>query len=104
MNKVRPYKKQDTIAQTVNEPMTAYNLNVVAQNITVDIPQADMAFFKELAKKMGWNILSSEHLLKDENKAAKRDIVERLYGSIRLPEDFDYKKEVQNAIVAKYLG
>lgn len=101
MNEAKPYKEQDATAQTVNEPVAAYNLDVVPQGIFVDIPQADMAFFKELAKKMGWHILSSKPLLKDNT--SKRDIVERLYGAISLPEDFDYKQELQSAVVAKYL-
>lgn len=101
MNEAKPYKEQDAAAQTVNEPAAAYNLDVMPQGIFVDIPQTDMAFFKELAKKMGWNILLSKPLLK--NKTSKRDIVERLYGSVSLPENFDYKQELQDAVIAKYL-
>lgn len=38
-----------------------------------------------------------------KDKISKRNVVERLYGSIHLPDDFDYKKELQNAIIAKYV-
>lgn len=34
------------------------------QGVYINVPQADMKFFKELVKKMGWTVETKESLLK----------------------------------------
>lgn len=53
MSKVKSYKDQETAEQSVNEPMMAYNQEIIAQRIYVEVPPSDVAFFKELVKKWG---------------------------------------------------
>ncbi|MGG6499105.1 UNVERIFIED_CONTAM: hypothetical protein NY603_39875, partial [Bacteroidetes bacterium 56_B9] len=41
------------------------NMETTIQSVYLNIPKADMKFFKELAKKMGWSIETKESLLKN---------------------------------------
>ena len=34
---------------------------------------------------------------------SRDDVVDKLYGAIHLPENFDYKAEVEQAILERYL-
>lgn len=45
-------------------------METTMQGVYLNIPKADMKFFKELAKKMGWSVETKEKLLK--NYMAKR--------------------------------
>lgn len=45
-------------------------METTIQGVYLNIPKADMKFFKELAKKMGWSVETKEKLLK--NYIAKR--------------------------------
>ena len=40
-------------------------METTIQSVYLNIPKADMKFFKELAKKMGWSIETKESLLKN---------------------------------------
>ena len=40
-------------------------METTIQSVYLNIPKADMKFFKELAKKMGWAIETTESLLKN---------------------------------------
>lgn len=104
MSKVKPHKEQDAPEQLANEPMMAYNKQeVVAQRITVEVPSSDVTFFKELAKKMGWNLLLGNHLPAKKENISRRFVIDQLCGAIHLPADFDYKKELEDAVRTKYL-
>jgi DNA-directed RNA polymerase subunit L len=47
--------------------------------------------------------LSSEDVKTQNKDSNLHPTIEALKGSIRLPKDFDYKKEVQKALEEKYL-
>ena len=38
-------------------------MEAAMQTVNVGIPKSEMNFFRELAKKMGWKILSAENVL-----------------------------------------
>ncbi|MEY8589051.1 hypothetical protein [Phocaeicola sartorii] len=78
-------------------------MDSLLQSVHLDIPQADLNFFKELAKKMGWRVTVSTNKNDAIQVDAKRNIINELHGCIRLPENFDYKKELERAICEKYL-
>lgn len=46
MSKVKSYKDQETAEQSVNEPMMAYNQEIIAQRIYVEVPPSDVAFLR----------------------------------------------------------
>ncbi|RGM45294.1 MULTISPECIES: hypothetical protein [Bacteroides] len=104
MSKVKPYKKQDIPEQLANEPMMAYNKQeAVAQRISVEVPSSDVAFFKELVKKMGWNLVLGNHLSAKKENVSRRFVIDQLCGAVHLPADFDYKKELEDTVRTKYL-
>lgn len=41
------------------------NMDSTQQGIYLNIPKADMKFFKELTKKMGWTVSTKESVLKN---------------------------------------
>lgn len=102
MSKNKPYKEHDAASESLHEPSVAYGWGTTSQHVSLNIPQSDMDFLKELVKKMGWNMALHEQK-QEKGNVSKRDIVNRLYGSIHLPEDFDDKQEFQRAIIDKYL-
>ena len=75
-------------------------MDTTLQGVYVDIPQSDMRFFEELVRKMGWNMRLPFVKAKEESWD---NVVDKLYGAIRLPENFDYKAEVEQAILERYL-
>lgn len=103
MSKVKSYKDQETVEQSVNEPMMAYNQEIIAQRIYVEVPPSDVTFFKELVKKMGWNVVLGNHLPDKKDKVSRHFIIDQLCGSVYLPADFDYKKELEDVLRTKYL-
>lgn len=103
MEKIKPYKEQEAAEQSVNEPMAVYNPEVALRRMSVEIPPKDVAFFKELVKKMGWNMVVGTPSSAKKENVSKREVINQLFGSVRLPEDFDYKKELEDALRAKYL-
>ena len=72
--------------------------NVV--NISLNVPQSDVNFLSKLVEKMGWGMTQSQTVTSSPND--KVELAKRLYGCIRLPEDFDYKKELAAALTDKY--
>ena len=69
------------------------------ETVYLDIPQNDIAFLKELVKKMGWKL----HFQKPAIISTTDKSVDELYGCIQLPKDFDYKKELEEELKKKYL-
>ena len=72
--------------------------NVV--NVNLNIPQSDIHFLSELVKKMGWGMKQSQAI--PSSVKDKLRLAQRLYGSVQLPKDFDYKEELANVLSDKY--
>ena len=72
--------------------------NVV--NVNLNIPQSDVYFLTELVKKMGWGMEQPQKKMLSTKERLK--LVQRLYGCIQVPEDFDYKEELTNVLADKY--
>ena len=72
--------------------------NVV--NVNLNIPQSDVHFLTELVKKMGWGMEQQQKKMLSTKERLK--LVQRLYGCIQVPEDFDYKEELTNVLADKY--
>ena len=72
--------------------------NVV--NVSLNIPQSDVHFLTELVKKMGWGMEQQQKKMLSTKERFK--LVQRLYGCIQVPEDFDYKEELTNVLADKY--
>lgn len=72
----------------------------MTMTVQMHIPSQDMKLLQELAAKMGWDI-SADGL--DSKTASDDTAVDRLYGSITLPKDFDYKQELEKSLRNKYL-
>lgn len=71
-------------------------------NVSVSLPQTEFALLKKMAKAMGWNLFVEQE--KDSvNFANRNKVVEKLYGCIQLPDDFDYKAEKEKYLSEKYL-
>ena len=71
-------------------------------NVSVSLPQSEFALLKKMAKAMGWNLFVEQE--KDSvNFANRNKVVEKLYGCIQLPDDFDYKAEKEKYLSEKYL-
>ena len=64
----------------------------------MNIPSQDMKFLQELASKMGWDILGKTPAIKTNEKA-----VDKLYGSVSLPDNYDYKEDIEKILTKKYL-
>lgn len=77
-------------------------MDTTLQGIHLDIPQSDMSFFMELVKKMGWKATFGKKVEGEAKTSSDDALVDQLYGSVHLPVDFDYKKELAEAINAKY--
>ena len=71
-------------------------------NVNISLPQSEFSILKKMAKSLGWNLfVSQENEIKEEQSLRKQRI-EKLYGCIQLPNDFDYKKELEESIADKY--
>ena len=69
-------------------------------NVNLNIPQSDIHFLSELVKKMGWGMKQSQSI--PSSVKDKLRLAQRLYGSVQLPNDFDYKEELANVLSDKY--
>ena len=70
-------------------------------NVNISLPESEFNLLKKLAKALGWNLFIQRK--EDELSISKRkELVEKLYGCVQLPEEFDYKKELEQAISEKY--
>lgn len=72
-----------------------------SMNVSINLPQSEFAILKKMAKALGWSLFveQEEHAmdLSERNKT-----VEKLYGCIQLPDDFDYKAEKAKYLSEKY--
>lgn len=71
--------------------------------VHLDIPRTDFSLLKALVKKMGWSIKQEVISEKTNADTSRVNLIHRLHGSITLPEDFDYKQELTEALTSKYL-
>ncbi len=78
-------------------------MSLVMQNISIEVPQSDMGFFRDFVKKMGWNMVISGKAAGAREKRGYKSAMKRLSGCITLSADYDYKKELEEALVEKYL-
>ena len=70
-------------------------------NVNISLPESEFNLLKKLAQALGWNLFIQRK--EDELSISKRkELVEKLYGCVQLPEEFDYKKELEQAISEKY--
>ena len=73
----------------------------MSMNVSISLPKSVFAILKKMAKALGWNLFveQEEHAmdLSERNKT-----VEKLYGCIQLPDDFDYKAEKAKYLSKKY--
>lgn len=70
-------------------------------NVNISLPQSEFTILKKLAKALGWNLFVQEKP-EELSVSQKKELVDKLYGCVQLPEDFDYKKELEIAINEKY--
>lgn len=68
-------------------------------NINLNIPQTDIGLLEKLAKKMGWNMTRN---VAPPSSIDKFALLQRLYGCVNLPADFDYKAAVSDVLNEKY--
>lgn len=68
-------------------------------NINLNVPQTDLQLLEKLADKMGWKMTRNMAVPASEDK---RPLLQRLYGCIQLPNDFDYKTALSDALTEKY--
>lgn len=71
-------------------------------NVCVSLPQSEFALLKKMAKAMGWNLFVEQEN-DSVNFTNRNKVVEKLYGCIQLPDDFDYKAEKEKYLSEKYL-
>ena len=70
-------------------------------NVNISLPQSEFTILKKLAKALGWNLFVQEKP-EELSVSQRKELVDKLYGCVKLPEDFDYKKELEIAINKKY--
>jgi len=70
-------------------------------NVNISLPQSEFTILKKLAKALGWNLFVQEKP-EELSISQRKELVDKLYGCVQLPEDFDYKKELEIAINEKY--
>ncbi len=68
-------------------------------NINLTVPQADLRLLEKLSEKMGWKMT---HKVSSPTSVDKVALLQRLYGCIQLPDDFDYKAALSDALNQKY--
>ena len=70
-------------------------------NVNISLPQSEFTILKKLAKALGWNLFVQEKP-EELSVSQRKELVDKLYGCVQLPEDFDYKKELEITINEKY--
>ncbi len=78
-------------------------MDIALQNVSLNVPMSDMRFFKDFVSKMGWDMTLRVNTIAVPKKNEYEEAMERLAGCIQLPEDFDYKKELETILTEKYL-
>ena len=75
-------------------------MNTQVQKIELNVPVMDLELLKSLVKRMGWTIATKSPVASvNPNKA---EALNRLRGCVSLPTNFDYRKEMEQELSAKY--
>ena len=70
-------------------------------NVNINLPQSELAILRKIAKSLGWQLFIQPE--EDNSSHSERQkIVQKLYGCIQVPDNFDYKKELEKSINDKY--
>ena len=75
-------------------------------NVNINLPQSEFAILKKMAKALGdiisagitVSLIDINHI----NMLQRNELVKKLHGSVQLPENFDYKKEMEQVLSKKY--
>lgn len=70
-------------------------------NVNISLPQSEFAMLKKLAKALGWNLFVQQE---DDcfNVSQRNELIKKLHGSVQLPNNFDYKTELEQTLSEKY--
>lgn len=71
-------------------------------NVSISLPPSEYALLKKLAKALGWSLFVQQEPDSTVSQSDRKELVEKLYGCIQLPENYDYKKELEQAFSTKY--
>lgn len=71
--------------------------------VNISLPQSEFAMLKKLAKALGWNLFVQQ----EDNDTSmtieqRKELIAKLHGAVQLPDDFDYKKELEQILSEKY--
>ena len=70
-------------------------------NVNINLPQSEFAILKKMAKALGWDLFVQQednHI----NMLQRNELVKKLHGNVQLPENFDYKTELEQVLSKKY--
>ena len=71
-------------------------------NVKISLPQSEFAMLKKLAHALGWDLFVQQEDNNTMTIEQKQELVAKLYGAIQLPDDFDYKKELEQILSEKH--
>ena len=63
-------------------------------NVNINLPQSEFAILKKMAKALGWDLFVQQED-NNINMLQRNELVKKLHGSVQLPENFDYKTEME---------
>ena len=70
-------------------------------NVNINLPQSEFAILKKMAKALGWDLFVQQED-NNINMLQRNELVKKLPGSVQLPENFDYKTEIEQVLAKKY--
>lgn len=70
-------------------------------NVNINLPQSEFAILKKMAKALGWDLFVQQED-NNINMLQRNELVKKLHGSVQLPENFDYKTEMEQVLAKKY--
>ena len=70
-------------------------------NVNINLPQSEFAILKKMAKALGWDLFVQQED-NNINMLQRNELVNKLHGSVQLPENFDYKTEMEQVLAKKY--
>lgn len=71
-------------------------------NVNLSLPQSEFPILKKMAKSLGWNLFVPQETNIKEEQPLRKERIDKLYGCIQLPQDFDYKKELEESLADKF--
>ena len=70
-------------------------------NVNINLPQSEFAILKKMAKALGWDLFIQQED-NNINMLQRNELVKKLHGSVQLPENFDYKTEMEQQSSFKF--